>query len=842
MRLVALAVLLALSVGAWGQLRATETRALEDAMTLANVRPGDLGSVPPPPNASATQIEALRDPVGGLAAALSLHERATGDGAALLATEFELLGGTRGRASKREVAEVPATVPPSLRRPVGILVAAIAVADDEIRGALVRLSPTERRALIEGLPRLAADDPSLPLDFAHGPASDFGTLRRLLDLVDTRRIEAAGVALAAVVHDTLPALQAAPKTPMRTVLFRSRGVLVELSGTGDDVHSRKDVGLCVDLGGDDRYTGRYGAGIGYAGVLIDLGGNDRYLGADASVGAGILGIGLAYDLGGDDVYGVRNVGLGCGLAGVGMLEDSSGDDRYRVAALGLGAGVRGLGLVVDHLGDDAYEADRAGEGYGALGGAGWSVDGAGDDAYRGGEWVQATGREGGIGLLTDLGGNDTYRAVSGQAAAIGGYASLGDLRGDDTYVAAGRAQAFATDGGYAALIDEAGDDSYLLRRGPGQAAAFGATAILFDREGNDVYGGTDGTPAAAFGGGVALFLDGAGDDRYLSGAPFRSDPDGISLWVDAGGRDRYGDGHRDAQAVAGSGAVAYDAFGATEPSPPVAPPPAPGSASMPNAVEFAALRRRAIDGPDRSAAVARLVAIGVPALDALAVEPDEAFVAVAARLGPLASPTVTRLAGSPDPRAARAALAAAGDVPLGSDAIVAALGRPGLATVAARAAGRERVAEAVPALGASLASGDPTTRRAAMEALAAIGGPSAVTVGARAIDDADPSVRRSAFRLVAMDPILAFTIGARLVESTDAFRKRIGLALLGASGSPAAIAAIRPSLQGDRDAKVGALLALDGKVPTELIPAVEALRRDPDPLVRAVAERTDVGP
>ncbi len=842
MRLSLAVLLLSFSAGAWGQLRSTETRALDDAMTLANVRSGDLGSVAPPPNALATHSEALRDPLAGLAQAVARHEHATGDAASLLATEFALLGGIAPRASKGEVAEVPSTVPVALRRPVGILVAAISTADDEIRASLVRLSPTERRTLIEGLPRLAADDPSLPLDFAHGPPADFATLRRLLDLVDTRRIEAAGVALAAVVRETLPSLQAVPKTTMKPLLFRSREVLVELSGTEPDIHSRKDVALCIDLGGDDRYTGRYGAGVGYAGVLIDLGGNDRYLCSDVSVGAGLLGIGLAYDLGGDDVYGVRNVGLGCGIAGVGLLEDSSGDDRYRVAALGLGAGVRGIGLLDDRLGDDAYDADRAGEGYGDLSGVGWSVDGAGDDTYRGGEWVQATGRDGGFGLLTDLGGNDSYRAVSGQAAAFGGYASLGDLRGDDTYIASGRAQGFASEGGFAALIDEAGDDAYLLRRGPGQASAFGGTAILFDREGNDVYGGTDGSPATAIDGGVALFLEGAGDDRYLSSAPFRRDSDGIALWADAGGRDRYGDGRGDAQADAALDAVAYDAFGAPDGAPPITPLPAPGSIPMPPSAEFASLRRQAVDGPDRASAIARLVGIGVPALEALSADPDDSFVAVASRMGLAATPVVERLAVSPDPRVARVGLEVAGYVPVPPETIVAGLDRPGLAVVAAKAAGRSKAVIAIPALARWVRSTDLASRRAAMEALAAIASPAGVAIAATSVDDADPFVRRAAFRLVALDSAVAYSTGARLAASGDAFRQRIGLSLLGASGSPQAFAAIRPYLQGDRDAKIGALLAIEGKVPADLIAAVDALRRDPDPLVRAVAERTDVGP
>ena len=821
-------------------MRPGEVRALEDAMTLANLRAADLGGVPPATGAGAAQIEAMKDPVLGLGVATARGEGATGDEAALLRKALGLVGGRPEGASRGDVAEVPSAVPTVLRRPVGLLVAALARADDEIRASLASLSPDERRILVEALPRLAAEDPTLPLDFAHGPPPEFARVRALLDRVDAGRIERAGVALAATVREALPALRGAPKSAMKTVLFRSQGVLVELSGTGPDRHVRRDVGLCIDLGGDDRYTGRYAAGIGYASVLIDLSGNDRYFGPDASFGVGLLGIGLAYDLGGDDVYAVRSVGLGCGLAGVGMLSDATGDDRYRVRALGLGAAARGIGLVDDPLGDDAYDVERAGEGFGTRGGVGWCVDGAGDDVYRGGECVQATGRAGGMGLLSDLGGDDSYRAISGQAAAMGGYAALVDGKGDDDYVALGRAQGFASDGGFAALVDESGDDSYLLRRGPGQAAAFAAVAILADREGNDVYGGTEGAPAAAFGGGLALLLESEGDDRYLAAAPFARTGDGVALWADGGGRDRYGDGRLDAQAEAAEGRAALDAGGFGEESATARKLPEPGSIPLPSAAELAELRRRATDGPDAPGAVARLVGIGVPALEALA--GDEAFTKVAAAIGAPAAPTVARLVRSSDPRVAAAALATAGFVPLPPDAVIAALERPELRLAALRAAGAAKTAEAVPTLTVLAASPERPVARAAIEALSSIGDPSSVGTASALVDSPDLEVRRAAFRLLTTQPTAAYSTATRLVASEEGFRKRIGLALLGALGTPQALQAAGPSLRGDRNAKIGALLALDGRVPIELIATIEALRRDPDPLVRAVAERTDAGP
>ena len=123
----------------------------------------------------------------------------------------------------------------------------------------------------------------------------------------------------------------------------------------------------------------------------------------------------------------------------------------------------------------------------------------------------------------------------------------------------------------------------------------------------------------------------------------------------------------------------------------------------------------------------------------------------------------------------------------------------------------------------------------------AIGEPDSAATGAALIDRADPAVRRAAFRLVLRRPEVAEATGRRLAEAPDAFRQRLGLALLGAAHTPTSLAAVEPYLKGTRDQKIGALLALDGQVPAAMIPAVEALRRDVDPLVRAVAERIDVG-
>jgi HEAT repeat protein len=265
---------------------------------------------------------------------------------------------------------------------------------------------------------------------------------------------------------------------------------------------------------------------------------------------------------------------------------------------------------------------------------------------------------------------------------------------------------------------------------------------------------------------------------------------------------------------------------------------------MPPAAEFANLRRAATDGPERLAAINRLIGIGIPALDALAAVPEgeQAFVAVASRMGSAAAPSVAKLAVSPDARLARLALLTAGHVPIPNEALVAALGRPELQSVAAEAAGRAKAAAAVPILMTQSASSDPSVVRTAVETLAAIGDPQAASTAAVLIENPDFRIRRAAQKILIGNPAIGVSTGRRLVTTGEPYRQRIGLELLGKIGTPDALAAVAPLLQtGGRDTKIGALLALNGHVPTEMIAAVEALRRDPDPLVRSVAERVDVG-
>jgi hypothetical protein len=63
---------------------------------------------------------------------------------------------------------VAAPLPPGLKAIVEELGAAVALCDAEIRGACERLSPAEQRQLIESLPTLALEEPSIRLGFVRG--------------------------------------------------------------------------------------------------------------------------------------------------------------------------------------------------------------------------------------------------------------------------------------------------------------------------------------------------------------------------------------------------------------------------------------------------------------------------------------------------------------------------------------------------------------------------------------------------------------------------------------------------------------------------------------------------
>ncbi|RMG08666.1 MAG: PDZ domain-containing protein [Planctomycetota bacterium] len=323
----------------------------------------------------------------------------------------------------------------------------------------------------------------------------------------------------------------------------AEGFPMAIGGSGDNEY-RRDLRLVVDLGGDDRYHARVGAGVpdAPAALCIDLGGDDRYQST------------VPY-------------AQGAGFLGVGLLVDASGNDRYTTSApFAQGASLLGAGLLVDANGDDAFRATRYAQGAALLQGVGALLDGGGDDLISAGLYVQGFAGPGAFGVLLARGGNDRYVALGGapcsygdpgtframsQGAAIGfrhlasgGVALLLDNGGNDTYEAGNFSQGGGYYYGWGALIDRgAGDDEYEGSRYSLGFAAHSALGSFWDDGGNDRYRGWVGAQAsAAWDLSATFFLDEWGNDRYETGPGFSvgaSAHNGFSVFLDLRGADVY---------------------------------------------------------------------------------------------------------------------------------------------------------------------------------------------------------------------------------------------------------------------------------------------------------------
>jgi hypothetical protein len=658
------------------------------------------------------------------------------------------------------------------------------------------------------------------------------------------------------------------------------------------VHVDRDAMLTVDLGGDDAYAGRHGAGPGYASVLIDLGGNDTYRVGDLSVGAGLLGIGLAWDLAGDDTYRGGGLTFGCGIAGVGALTDQGGSDDLKSTVISQGIGMFGIGICTNTEGDDRYRVDLLGQGAALVQGAGWMIDLEGNDDYRaGGKYVNsplfanvhfsmaqgyATGiREdtggigGGVGLLSDLAGDDSYVGETYCQGASYWFAvgSLYDAAGNDTYRAHHYAQASAMHLCGAFLFELAGDDAYVV--GYGAAHAIGhdyGVAMLLDREGDDLYAARDGRPGLGNANGLGLFVETQGEDRYL-GSPGGANPargtGSLGVFADLGGPDRYADGLTDGDARWGEQwAVALDAEGGPRPPDPRAEVgrtrPKPGTKPMLGDTEMGALYARATQWAvgsaqeDAERALDDLAAIGEPALrwmierklaDASRLE-QRAFVEVAVAIGPAGRSAVAAKIADPSDAVARPALNVCVDgvFPEAKAFLPRALERAALWRLAARLAGLLKSSECVDALMVQAASKDRIAAVFAMTALAEIADPRSAGTAQALLSSNDLPLRKAALVLLAKFPKEALLTAQLYVAGADEREARIGVELLGLMGSSEALLEACKSLSDARPGvRIQALLALDGRCPAAHRAELLELRRDANPLVRAVAQRIDPG-
>lgn len=398
---------------------------------------------------------------------------------------------------------------------------------------------------------------------------------------------------------------------------QSPGFLLRLPrfgvAVGDDTASvwnhGQDYALSIDLGGNDRYTGRIGATspAWSTSLHVDVGGSDEYLyeggtelsrwrplsGAPAGAvnpappsaplcgnsycesfvgsahGAGVLGIGVLRDGGGRDVFHARvtssacngcnllppiyGVFQGAGLLGVGILS-TTGRANFTARA--------GPLEPVDPATTIVPSAWTHAQGAGVLGYGLLASDGIGADEYLlETKNVDANARAsgqgfglGGVGILVDAGGDNVLRAnrsAQGAGFAVNGITGSGILvfagPGNDDLGAESDAQGHGAAGSTGILIDMEGDDRRVLAgtNRPGQGQGFGVAN------------------------GVGLLVDNRGDDFY--GSYYNGVADltqgamnvGSGILLDFGGDDRYdAAGSAQGWAPAASGiALLYDRNG-----------------------------------------------------------------------------------------------------------------------------------------------------------------------------------------------------------------------------------------------------------------------------------------
>jgi hypothetical protein len=857
------------------ELTAREQGGISDALRLANVSRSE--AVLRRANATATPWlrTILNEPLTAFDSVTRLHAAST---LPLDSALLNLLRETSGALTPPTKVAHPAIVLPKLtgefRQCVLTMVDALQTANLRIRLATARLTPEQRRALIEGLPQRAAGDRRTPFSFVKRRLEDPRELIPLLQKIDQAQLRAAAVSYVSTMYRATLALRRASAgldfpTPYREKIG---WINVEITGRGNHRHTSTNSMLSIDLGGDDIYTGRYGAGVGYAAAVIDLSGNDRYEGGDASFGVGILGFGVAFDLAGRDTYDAGSVSFGVGLGGYGVLWDANGDDRYHGVALSQGFGAYGVGILRDDAGRDTYDAGLRAQGSSRTNGIGWLVDRAGDDIYRlggalgananavtkqrgygqgyGAGFDSANDQPGGIGLLTDLGGDDAYLGgVAVQASAEdGGLGSLFDRNGDDTYRGRAKAEGYATENAVAVLMDAEGDDSYSVLSGPGLGfSSRRSVSCLLDSAGDDLYAGREARPGVAQAESFALFVDAQGSDRYPgmpSAGSETGDFDSLSLFADLDGVDIYPEGLADS--AARGRASRWSAFDRTSNALAVTSPsswPEPGSVPSPGESKLGEIYRNALESGDARP----LVAIGEPALEFCLrnrlrdLGTPNAWVAETVA-GILPGPAVNLLRqGS----LSKESLQLIGNARLtdGVDLVIQGLGKEELQAAAADAAGRLNLLDTIPTLVGLTVPGDRPRVLAALTALSRLGSATAAPAGQPYLTTPDSGLRAAARAVVALDPVRALDIGKTGLQSSDVRNVRFMIELLGEVGSLRALALIEPYLSSsDSETKIAALLAYQSRFPSRLASVLDKLRNDPDPLVRSVAIGVDWQP
>ncbi len=885
--------LIGLASVSFAQLSETETLGLDDALYFGNLSLKDLNF----PREGVSGVAkmplvklGLNQPIDAISQLMKLHGSGLkGNVTSLLSAGFRDGWQLIPKPNLNENAiVVPATLPPRTGAAVVKLVSALIQSDLMIREALIELSPDELRTLIESLAANGLEQPEIKLSFVRGNPVSVAEMSQLLKKVDLPKIYSAGILVTDAAEVAVAELRSAGEPLVGKQRLVLAGLPVIVAGQGDDLHDEVDARITIDLGGNDIYRGRHGAGVGYSSAVIDLGGDDRVDVPDLSMGSAILGAGYAAFIDGNDQFFSKSIAFGSGLGGVAVFRKTEGRDRYRSSALAQGFGFYGIGLCLDSAGDDLYELELFGQGAGRTSGLGWLVDRSGSDTYRAGGRIlnsplfasahysfaqgfgmgfreDSGGIEGGVGLLTDGSGNDIYWSETyGQAASYWfGLGSLYDANGNDSYTAHHYAQGSAMHMTSAYLFDLEGDDAYTLKVGAGQAVGHDyGVGVLLDRAGDDLYASRDARPGSGLANGLGLFVDSAGVDRYTTQVGYgRFDRSAASLgvFVDLGGADVYGvglgNGIGDFRPEMSLAIDRADPLINTNGANNVVPPTLKvGSRPKPNDAALEVLYKRATQWGvgtaelDTKNALDELVEIGIPALEwmlnkklASASRLEiRAFAHVVRSLGQDAGiPLGTKSLNATDIELENLLRIAVESRNSDLAAIIPGIleNKPALRRRAAVAAGALKAVGAVNALLPMLAiSDDPLLVRDAMVALEQIGDKSALGSAMSLLNSEDLVARRSAMRLVAKFSPESRVYAAAKIDETAEIPARIAIEILGMVGDEASLVMIIEALEDPRPGvRISALLALKNRVPESAKGTVNLLKEDPIPAVRMAA-------
>jgi hypothetical protein len=877
------------------QLTDAERAGIRDALYVGNLKESDLLFSRRPfndPQRLGIVDRAIDDPLRATDEIMSLHQASAGRTASgLLAAMIEgvfeqPVGAIQHDPPLSGLDDLPA----DLRGPILGLANWINSANNTIRRATDALTAEERRALIESLPVIAVEEPSVTFSFVRGEPLGRSEAFALLAKVDLAAIRSAGQRLAEAAERAIEQLKSATGDLTGTVKARVGGMPVVIAGRGNDSHTETDALLTIDLGGDDTYTGRHGAGVGYASVLIDLGGDDTYDVGDLSVGAAILGVGLAYDEGGSDRFFGKSITFGSGLAGVGSMSKRGGNDAYRSETLTQGFAMFGIGVLIDSGGKDTYDLLLFGQGASRTQGVGWLVDASGSDTYRAGGLVlnsplfatahysfaqgfsqgfreDTGGVSGGVGLITDHGGDDVYVGETYQQAASYWFSlgTLFDASGNDTYSGYHYCQASAMHATAAFLFDLSGDDGYIVKVGAAHAIGHDyGVALLLDRKGDDTYASRDSTPGIGNANGLGVFVEGDGIDRYF-GPPGKGNPargtGSLGVFVDLNGSDDYRYGLSDGRSVASeTWGVAIDRpTRTTDPNgEQQRPPVTPGTEQRPSDEEMAQVYARAAqwDVGTAQGSVAdnldRLVRIGSPALEWML----NNRLATADRLQIRAFVHVVQALGQEGSRLVGVKAFGATDeemlplIRIASDANVTDFGavipglikNPALRAAAVAAAGVLKAKVAVNDLMALCRDSDKLLARAAMVSLLQIADPASIGTAQAMMFAEDLMTRRAAIKLLAKFPEQAASTAEGHMGASDEYRARVGIELMSEVGTPSALEKIGGMLLDPRPGvRIECLLRLNGRCPAKFRADYLSLRSDPVAAVKSVAAACDPG-